>query len=92
MPHYKVTFENGQCLYVNAPDEAGARAHVDDDLVRNPRVGRPVGAPSEFTRPAIDQRTPIKSVEIADKWTVRRQAQLEGQVAVAQAELTGFKS
>lgn len=73
MAFFKVSFEGGHVLYVNAPDATAAAAHVDHDLVRDPHL-KHAGVESPPSRPQIPQRATVVTVEAEDKGTVRRRA------------------
>lgn len=88
MAFYKVTFDDGQVLHVNADSADAARTHADMDATRLPRglMLEQDGKPVHVSRPQIHPRTAIRSVDAIDKYHFRRLAEIDEQIRTLAVE------
>lgn len=78
---YEVRFDNGQTIYVSAPDAASAQAHAENEDVRQPPSGSKMSFKHEITRTVIAAGARVERVTEIDKYAHRRVQQLDAQIA-----------
>lgn len=82
MAFYKVTFDDGQVLHINADSGEAARTHADLDVTRLPRglTLEQDGKPVHVSRPQIHPRVAIREVTAIDKYSFRRLTEIDEQI------------
>lgn len=91
---FKVTYDNGQVLFVDAPNADEASAHASLLHVKMPRgmvLEVADGQSVEVSRPQIDPTAKVVSAEPIDKFARRRLMVIDDQMQALAAEVARLR-